>query len=45
MQSNNKTVIGSYDSRDEALDVVHNLKSAGYYYIWRSKCSQQYWGS
>lgn len=30
MQSNNKTVIGSYDSRDEALDVVHNLKSAGY---------------
>lgn len=30
MQNNNKTVIGSYDSRDEALDVVHKLKNEGY---------------
>ncbi|MCC5895861.1 MAG: DUF2382 domain-containing protein [Alkalibacterium sp.] len=27
---NSKTVIGSYDSRDEALDVVHKLKNDGY---------------
>lgn len=27
---NNKTVVGSYDSRDEALDVVQRLKNDGY---------------
>lgn len=30
MQNTNKTVIGSYDSRDEAMDVVHKLKNEGY---------------
>lgn len=30
MQNSNKTVTGSYDSRDEALDVVHRLKNEGY---------------
>lgn len=30
MQERNKTVVGTYDTRDEALDVVHKLKDAGY---------------
>lgn len=30
MQNNNKTVVGSYDRREEALDVVQRLKNDGY---------------
>lgn len=30
MQDSNKTVVGTYDTRDEALEVVHKLKDAGY---------------
>ncbi|SFC52621.1 Heat induced stress protein YflT [Alkalibacterium subtropicum] len=30
MQEKNKTVVGSYDTRDEALNIVHKLKDAGY---------------
>jgi len=30
MQERNKTVVGKYDTRDEALEVVRKLKDAGY---------------